>query len=90
MAPGASELYKVFDECYKKKIDCIWSHSCAGWNYSVYDGHFDSCGTLSPFYFWDKIIDAKKYEESYQLFIGQYNIEFGSLPTGDKVRKAMN
>lgn len=40
-APTGSELTKIFDINYRKKLDCVFSHSCAGWNYAVYDGLFD-------------------------------------------------
>jgi hypothetical protein len=32
-------------------------------NKKVYNGDFDLCGKLAPFYLWRRIIDESEYEE---------------------------
>jgi len=51
------------------------SHSCAGKNYSVYDGIFDRCGKMSPFVIWDKYVNDKKSTPDVNHFMHHYNIQ---------------
>jgi hypothetical protein len=38
-------------------------------NKKVYNGEFDMCGKLAPFYLWRRIIDESEYEDEINLFL---------------------
>jgi hypothetical protein len=50
--PGKSTFIRIMDDYHIRKTQCLISHSCAGRNYSVYDGVFDRCGKMNPFEVW--------------------------------------
>ena len=41
-------------------------------NKKVYQGEFDQCGKLAPFYIWKRTIDDSEYDEDVSLFMDQY------------------
>ena len=51
-------------------------------NKKVYNGEFDQCGKLAPFYIWKRYIDEFDFEEDVKLFMDQYKIEPFITPTG--------
>eukprot|EP00347_Sterkiella_histriomuscorum_P004744 403359274 len=88
MVPSRATFVKVVDETHSKKHDCLISHSCAGKNYTVYDGVFDRCGKMSPFVVWDKYVTSKKYSPDLNHFMEHYNIPAYCCP--EKASMTMN
>lgn len=62
------------DECHIRKQHCLHTHACAGKNYSVFDGIFDTCGRLNPFEIWNRFVDESKSERDLALFMDHYDI----------------
>lgn len=73
-APGMGTLDKVFMMNHTKKLQCLHSQNCQGWNTGVFDGHFERCSGLHPFWAWNEVVDEKKYEKSLDSFMDQYEI----------------
>jgi hypothetical protein len=73
----------VLNESSLKKLDCVsTSGKCNGMNKKVYNGEFDQCGKLAPFYIWKRTIDDSEYDEDINLFMDQYKIDPFVIPTG--------
>jgi hypothetical protein len=51
-------------------------------NKKVFNGEFEQCGKLAPFYLWRRFIDEKEYEEDIQMFMDQYKIDPFVVPLG--------
>ena len=86
-APGMGILEKIFDQNYTKKRQCVNSQSCQGWNYQVFSGHFDGCGSLHPFWAWNQHIKESNYDETYQKFCEQYDVEPFDVVNNAYIRK---
>jgi hypothetical protein len=51
-------------------------------NKKVYNGEFDQCGKLAPFYIWKRYIDETEFEDDVKLFMDQYKIDPFVVPIG--------
>jgi len=81
--PSQDQIDSVLNESSLKKLDCVSTSSkCSGMNKKVYQGEFDQCGKLAPFYIWKRTIDDSEYEEDMALFMDQYKIDPFVVPTG--------
>lgn len=81
--PSLDELSGVLNETTLKKLDCLPSaRRCSGLNKKVYNGEFEQCGKLAPFYLWKRFIDEKDYEEDVAMFMDQYKIDPFVYPKG--------
>lgn len=76
------------DEYHTRKAQCLISHSCAGRNYSVYDGVFDRCGKMNPFEIWNKHVSDSKCEKDLSVFMDHYDIPPFQGP--ERASKALN
>ena len=51
-------------------------------NKKVYNGEFDKCGKLAPFYIWKRYIDESECDDDVKLFMDQYKIDPFVVPNG--------
>jgi lantibiotic modifying enzyme len=72
--PSKATFVKVMDDYHTRKTQCLISHSCAGLNYAVFDGVFDSCGKMNPFEVWNRYVDETKCEKDIYIFMDHYDI----------------
>ena len=81
--PSLDQLNYVLNETTLKKLDCLpSSRKCQGLNKKVYNGQFEQCGALAPFYLWRRFIDDSDYDEDVLIFIDQYKIDPFTVPLG--------
>ena len=45
------------------------SSACKGMNKKVYQGDFENCGKLAPFYIWKRYINDVDFDEDVNLFM---------------------
>lgn len=63
-APSLDAMSAALNDTSLKKLDCVSSSGrCRGMNKKVYNGDFDLCGKLAPFFIWRRYIDEKIYDE---------------------------
>mgnify|MGYP001004123929 CR=1 FL=1 len=75
-APSQDDLSGAITDTTLKKLDCIPSAlKCRGMNPKVYNGEFENCGKVQPFYLWKRHVDEKDYEEELAIFMDQYKID---------------
>ena len=55
---------------------------CKGMNKKVYNGEFENCGKLAPFYLWRRHVAEEDFEEDLASFMEQYKIDPFTVPTG--------
>lgn len=69
-APTQDQLDGVLTDASLKKLDCVTtSGRCTGMNKKVYNGEFDQCGKLAPFYIWKRYIDETDFDDDVKLFM---------------------
>ena len=82
-APSQDQLDGVLTDASLKKLDCVTtSGKCSGMNKKVYNGEFDQCGKLAPFYIWKRYIDETEFDDDVKLFMDQYKIDPFVTPIG--------